>query len=281
MTGPAGPADPGGANRPGSTDGPGSTNGPGSTDGPGGASDPAVLAPTDAALPALHTTLGGRPVHVDLGPVLLSKASVSEQDNTCYVLTSRTDGAQVLVDAADHAEAVLALAHEAAVLAGHREADVRHVVTTHGHWDHHRALPEVLAATGASCLVGREDAGDLPSAADRLLGHGDEVVAGDVRLHVVHLRGHTPGSVALVMPGAPRPDGSRYPALAVTGDSLFPGGVGNTWQDPERFTSLLDDVESRLFGELADDTLVMPGHGDGTTVGAERPALPEWRARGW
>jgi glyoxylase-like metal-dependent hydrolase (beta-lactamase superfamily II) len=240
-----------------------------------------VHAPSDPEVPALHTTPGGPAVHVDLGPVLLSKASVSEQDNTCYVLTSRSDGAQVLVDAADSADAVLALALEAATVAGHAGADVRHVVTTHGHWDHHRALPEVLAATGASCLVGREDAGDLPSPADRLLDHGDEVVAGDVRLRVVHLRGHTPGSVALVMPGAPRPDGTRYPALAVTGDSLFPGGVGNTWQDPERFASLLADVEARLFDELADDTLVAPGLGDGTTLGAERPALPQWRARGW
>jgi glyoxylase-like metal-dependent hydrolase (beta-lactamase superfamily II) len=65
------------------------------------------------------------------------------------------------------------------------------------------------------------------------------------------------------------------------GDHLFPGGVGNTQQDAARFTSLIDDVESRLFGRLPDDTWVYPGHGNDTTLGAERPHLPEWRARGW
>lgn len=235
-----------------------------------------VLSPGDPLVPALHTQPGGGAVHLDLGSVLLSKASVSEQDNCCYVLTCAATGAQLLVDAADDAPAVLALVDDAARAGGRAGRDVVAVVTSHGHWDHHRALPEVLAVTGAPCLVGRTDAADLPVAADRLLDHGDVVEVGALVVAVVHLRGHTPGSVALLVPGA-----APHPTLVLTGDSLFPGGVGNTWEDPERSASLIDDVTTRLFDPLPDDTLVQPGHGDGTTLGAERPALAAWRERGY
>jgi glyoxylase-like metal-dependent hydrolase (beta-lactamase superfamily II) len=98
---------------------------------------------------------------------------------------------------------------------------------------------------------------------------------GALTLDVVHLRGHTPGSVALVLRSS---DGSTH---VFTGDSLFPGGVGNTERDPERFAQLLGDVDERLFAVLPDDTWVYPGHGRDTTLGAERPHLGEWRARGW
>lgn len=235
-----------------------------------------VLSPGDPLLPALHVEPGGGALHVDLGPVVLSKASVSAEDNCCYVLTCAATGAQLLVDAADDAPAVLALLEEAARAAGRAAVDPVAVVTTHGHRDHHRALPEVRSATGAACLVGRDDAGDLPVPADRLLDHGDVVEVGELVVAVVHLRGHTPGSVALVVPGA-----APHPTLALTGDSLFPGGVGNTWQDPDRFAALLADVTERLFDVFPGDTLVQPGHGDGTTLGAERPSLASWRERGW
>ncbi|MGJ7442851.1 MBL fold metallo-hydrolase [Aquipuribacter sp. MA13-6] len=235
-----------------------------------------MLPASSDRVPALHVGHGDEPVHLDLGAAVLSKASVSEQDNNAYVLTCRATGAQLLVDAADDAGSVLTLLAFAATAADAPAGQVVAVVTSHGHWDHHRALPEVLTATGAPSLVGGPDAGDLPVPADRLLAHGDVVEVGELRLDVVHLRGHTPGSVALVLPGT-----SGAPAVAVTGDSLFPGGVGNTWEDPARFVSLLDDVEARLFAVLADDTVVAPGHGDGTTLGAERSSLPLWRDRGW
>jgi glyoxylase-like metal-dependent hydrolase (beta-lactamase superfamily II) len=109
----------------------------------------------------------------------------------------------------------------------------------------------------------------------RPVGHGDTVTVGGQMLEVVHLRGHTPGSIALVWRA---PDGSTH---VFTGDSLFPGGVGNTQQDPERFASLIDDVERRLFAVLPDETWVYPGHGNDTTLGTERPHLGEWRERGW
>ena len=235
-----------------------------------------IRVPGDPLLPALHVERGGGAVHLDLGPALLSKASVSEQDNCAYVLTCAVTGAQLLVDAADDAPAVLALLAEAAGVAGRTTTDLVAVVTTHGHWDHHRALPEVLAATGAPSLVGRADADDLPVPPDRLLDHGDVVAVGELVVEVVHMRGHTPCSVALVVPGA-----AAHPGLALTGDSLFPGGVGNTWQDPTRFASLLGDVSARLLDALPGDTLVQPGHGDGTTVAAERGSVALWRERGW
>ncbi|PPK96102.1 glyoxylase-like metal-dependent hydrolase (beta-lactamase superfamily II) [Kineococcus xinjiangensis] len=193
---------------------------------------------------------------------------VSEMDNACYLVTCTGTGETLLVDAAADAPALLR------ALARVESARLAAVVTTHGHWDHHRALPDVVAATGAPTAAGAEDAGDLPVPPDRLLRHGDEVRVGDLRLEVLHLRGHTPGSVALLL----EPAGAA-PQL-FTGDSLFPGGPGKT-RSPEAFTSLMDDLEERVFARLGDGTAVRPGHGEPTTLGAERAHLPQWRARGW
>ena len=210
----------------------------------------------------------GGPADVrELPGLTIRKLAVSEMANNAYLLTSTATGESVLVDAAAEPEALLALIEG---------ADVRTVVTTHGHWDHHRALPQVVEATGAQTVAHPADAGDLPVPVTRPVEHGDTVPVGDQVLEVVHLRGHTPGSIALVWRGA---EGAGTHVF--TGDSLFPGGVGNTQQDAARFASLIDDVETRLFAELPDDTWVYPGHGQDTTLGAERPHLAEWRARGW
>ena len=139
----------------------------------------------------------------------------------------------------------------------------------------HAALKEIVEATGAPTAAGTDDADALPVAVDRNLEHGDTVAVDGFALTAVHLRGHTPGSIAFVYEA---PEG---PTHIFSGDSLFPGGVGNTQKDPERFTQLLDDVTQRLFGAYPDDTVVHPGHGKPTTLGAERPHLEEWRARGW
>ena len=133
----------------------------------------------------------------------------------------------------------------------------------------------MIEATGAATVAHPADVGDLPVPVTRPVEHGDTVTVGSQTLEVVHLRGHTPGSIALIWRAA---DGSTH---VFTGDSLFPGGVGNTQQDPQRFASLIDDVEQRLFAALPDDAWVYPGHGNDTTIGAERPHLDEWRARGW
>jgi glyoxylase-like metal-dependent hydrolase (beta-lactamase superfamily II) len=204
----------------------------------------------------------------ELERLTIRKASVSPQDNNAYLLTCVATGEQLLIDAADDARRLLALIAE-----GTGRLD--RIVTTHQHWDHHRALPEVAKATGARTAAGAEDADGLPVPPDDLLRQGDQVRFGEVVLDVVHLRGHTPGSVVLVY----RDDEGT--AHAFTGDSLFPGGVGNTFGDPAAFASLIDDVEKRIFAVLPDDTWVYPGHGADTTLGSERPHLPEWRARGW
>ena len=215
-----------------------------------------------------EVTTGGPSDVRELPAAVIRKANVSPQDNNAYLITCRRTGDQLLIDAADDAPRLLALVAEGGPA-------LAQVVTTHQHWDHHRALEQVLAATGARSAAGRADAGALPVPPDDLLDDGDVVSVGELRLTVRHLRGHTPGSVALILDGG---DGSLH---AFTGDSLFPGGVGNTWKDAANFASLMDDVEQRLFDVLPDSTWVYPGHGRDTTLGAERPELPQWRARGW
>jgi glyoxylase-like metal-dependent hydrolase (beta-lactamase superfamily II) len=211
--------------------------------------------------------VGGRADVRELPGLTISKLAVSEMANNAYLLRSTATGEALLIDAAADPEALRALIGD---------ADLRTVVTTHGHWDHHRALPDVVEATGAVTVAGTADAADLPVPVQRTVEHGDTVTVGDQILEVVHLRGHTPGSIALVWRG---PAGAGVHVF--TGDSLFPGGVGNTDKDPKRFSSLVDDVEERLFGALPDETWVYPGHGKDTTIGAERPHVAEWRQRGW
>ena len=214
---------------------------------------------------ALHAEPGGAAVTVELGALTLSKLSVGPADNCAYLLRCRATGAQLLVDAA---------AEPARLLAAGAARGLERVVTTHRHADHHGALADVVRATGARTAAGDADADAVPVPVDERLHDGDEVAVGDVRLAVVALVGHTPGSVAL------RHDDPGGTVHLFTGDSLFPGGPGRTWS-PEDFTSLMDDLEEKVFGVLGDSTVVHPGHGDGTTLGAERPHLGQWRARGW
>ena len=203
-----------------------------------------------------------------LGVATIRKMSVSEMHNNVYLVTCTATGHQLLVDAADDADRCLALVAE-----GTGRLD--HLVTTHQHWDHVRALDAVAGATGARTYAGADDADALPLAPDVRLRHGDTVRVGDLVLDVVHLRGHTPGSVALAWGD---PDGVTH---LFTGDSLFPGGVGNTADPGQSFDSLYADVVERVFGGYGDDTWFYPGHGGDSTLGAERPHLQEWRERGW
>ncbi|WP_307827947.1 MBL fold metallo-hydrolase [Nocardioides sp. SYSU D00038] len=201
----------------------------------------------------------------------ISKVAVDEQmSNNCYLLTCRTTGEQVLVDAAAQPEVLLPLVGDAGLAA---------VVTTHQHWDHHRALSDVVAATGADVVAGEPDADAITEQTGvpvtRRVLDGDLVEVGACRLEVIALAGHTPGSIALLHDD---PDG--HPHL-FTGDSLFPGGVGNTFGDEAAFRRLLGEVSTKLFDRLPDDTWFYPGHGNDSTLGAERPQLAEWRARGW
>ena len=210
----------------------------------------------------------------DLPALTIRSISVSEMDNNVYLLTAKESGAQVLIDAADDLPAIRQLLADGAADTG-AGAHLALVATTHQHWDHVRALKELVDATGAPTAAGADDADALPAAVDRRLVHGDTVAVDGFELTAVHLRGHTPGSIAFVYQD---PEG---PAHIFSGDSLFPGGVGNTQKDPERFNQLLSDVTERLFGTYPDTAVVHPGHGKPTTLGAERPQLGQWRARGW
>ncbi len=209
-----------------------------------------------------------------LRDVTIRSISVSEMNNNVYLLTSKSTGAQLLIDAADDLPAIQQLLEDAAADAT-VETKLARIATTHQHWDHVRALAELVDVTGASTSAGADDADALPVPVDVRLGHGDVERFDGFELTAVHLRGHTPGSIAFVYQD---PDGRAH---IFSGDSLFPGGVGNTQNDPSRFTSLLNDVQERLFDAYPDETLVHPGHGLPTTLGAERPHLEEWRARGW
>ena len=211
-------------------------------------------------------TPGGPTAVRELPQLTIRTIAVSEMHNNVYLLTCTSTGAQLLIDAAYDADRIARLVAEGT---GRLDA----LVTTHQHWDHTRALQEVVAATGARTYAGAEDADALPVAPDDRLEDGDTVTFGDITLDVIHLRGHTPGSVALAYAD---PDGHAH---IFTGDSLFPGGPGRT-TNPQDFTSLMDDLEARVF-TYPDDTHFYPGHGNDSTLGAERPHLEEWRARGW
>jgi len=212
---------------------------------------------------------GGPSDRRDLARLTIRKASVGTMANNVYLLTCARTGAQLLIDAADDPVRITSLLRE-----GGGGLDV--IVTTHQHRDHHRALAQVVASNKAvTTAAGEADADALPVIPTRRLSQGDTLAFGDVTLGVIHLRGHTPGSVALVYED---PQGHAH---IWTGDSLFPGGVGNVQKDPARFASLLGDVQTRIFDVYDDETWIYPGHGADTTLGAERPHLQEWRARGW
>ncbi len=208
----------------------------------------------------------GGPAHVrELPGLRVTKVCTPPFTNNCYLLRCTDTGDTLLVDAAGDAPLLLSLVRDGRLVG---------VFETHGHWDHVQALAEVAQASGAPVLVHAGDADMLPVPADRLVEDGEVLTVGDCRLTVVHLEGHTPGSVALLWEGDP-----ERPHLW-SGDSLFPGGPGRT-TSPEEFGSLMDDLERKVFGPLPDETWVYPGHGKDTTLGVERPSLPGWRARGW
>ncbi|KUO13445.1 MBL fold metallo-hydrolase [Streptomyces sp. DSM 15324] len=212
-----------------------------------------------------EVTVGGPADVHELKDLMITKIAVGPMDNNAYLLRCRATDEQLLIDAANDAQALLGTIGDDGIAS---------VVTTHRHGDHWQALAEVVAATGARTYAGREDAEGIPVPNDVLLDDGDTVRVGNVELTARHLVGHTPGSIALVYD-----DPHGHPHV-FTGDCLFPGGPGRTTQ-PEEFNSLMDGLEAKVFGVLPDETWVYPGHGNDTTLGTERPHLAEWRARGW
>ena len=213
-----------------------------------------------------HVEPGGAALllHVPLpegGAVEVRKLSVGPMDNNVYVVVDAATRDALLIDAANDAERLLE------ELRGLR---VRTVLTTHGHGDHWQALAAVREATGARVLHHEADAGMIPVPADEHVRDGDVLEVGGATLELLHTPGHTPGSTCALLAGT----------HLFTGDTLFPGGPGATFGDADAFARLMRSLDERVF-VLDDATQVLPGHGDGTTLGRERPHVEEWRARGW
>ncbi|PPK66806.1 MBL fold metallo-hydrolase [Actinokineospora auranticolor] len=216
-----------------------------------------------------HVEPGGPAARRTLPALTITKVSVGPADNNAYLLICRASREALLVDAANDPQRLSDL-----IGYDQERPTLRTIVTTHQHPDHWQALGATAGAFGANTIAHELDAAPLPVPPDRFVAHGDTIDVGEVTLEVIHLRGHTPGSIALLYR-----DPGGVPHL-FTGDSLFPGGVGKT-STPENFTSLLTDVRTRIFDALPDTTWFYPGHGDDSTLGTERPHLDEWRERGW
>jgi glyoxylase-like metal-dependent hydrolase (beta-lactamase superfamily II) len=212
--------------------------------------------------------VGGPSDTRELDGLTVTKIAVGPMDNNAYLLRCTSTGQAILIDAANEAGRLIEMIGE---------VPVEVIVTTHRHSDHWQALPELQKHTGAEVAAHPADADFLPVSVTRRVEHGEVLQFGDAAVSFIHLRGHTPGSVAVLYDAGGRLAGGPH---VFTGDSLFPGGVGKTGS-PEDFNSLLTDVTDRLFDPLPDPTWVYPGHGKDTTLGTERPHLGEWRARGW
>jgi glyoxylase-like metal-dependent hydrolase (beta-lactamase superfamily II) len=201
-----------------------------------------------------------RPAHYESPAVRIEKVVVGPYENNAYVVRCRSTGEAVLVDAANEHELLVPLC---------RALGVRRVLTTHGHFDHIQAV-EACREAGIDVGVAAEDAKMLP-AYDFQIDDDDVIEVGDLRLQAIHTPGHTPGSTSFLLAGEP---------ILFTGDTLFPGGPGNTRFEGASFDQIIASIDRRLF-TLPAELLVLPGHGLDTTLGTERPHLQEWVDRGW
>ena len=190
------------------------------------------------------------------------KLVVGPYDNNVFVLRCRETGESVLIDAANEHDKLLELC---------TRLNVKRVLETHGHFDHIQAVPAMREA-GLEVAISSADAPMLKKVGyDVFLDDAEVIEVGKLRLHAIHNPGHTPGSISFLVEGAP---------VLFSGDTLFPGGVGNTKTELGDFDTIVRSVDNRLF-TLPAHTVVMPGHGVDTTIGQERPHLQEWVARGW
>jgi glyoxylase-like metal-dependent hydrolase (beta-lactamase superfamily II) len=201
-----------------------------------------------------------RPAHYESTAVRVEKVVVGPFENNAFVVRCRSTGEAILVDAANEHELLVPLC---------QALGVRRVLTTHGHWDHIQAV-EAVREAGLDVGVAAEDAKMLPSY-DFVIGDEEVIEVGDLRLRTIHTPGHTPGSTSFLVDGEP---------LLFSGDTLFPGGPGNTLFEGASFEQIIASIDRRLF-TLPADLLVLPGHGLDTTLGTERPHLQEWVDRGW
>ncbi len=199
------------------------------------------------------------------GDVSVRKLSVEAMDNNVYIVACARTGAALLIDCAARPDRLAEAVVDRQPIAA---------VQTHGHWDHVRAWDDVRDRLGLEVWGHDGDAALFPRPVDANLTDGQRIQVGDIEVEVIHLPGHTEGSLLYLVHGEERPH-------LFSGDTLFPGGPGNTFGSAENHRRIMDGLESRVFGRLPDETWVYPGHGDDTTLGAERPHLAEWRDRGW
>ena len=200
-------------------------------------------------------------LHYEDTQVAIHKLVVGPVDNNVFVVRCKQTGEAALIDAANEHEKLLDLC---------KALDVRTVLETHGHWDHIQAVPEIRDA-GYQVGVTAADAEMLPSY-DYVLEDDSVIAVGRLRLRTIATPGHTPGSMCFLIEGSP---------VLLSGDTLFPGGPGATKFPGGNFEQIIESIDRRLFAPLASETIVMPGHGDDTTIGTERPSLQEWIDRGW
>jgi glyoxylase-like metal-dependent hydrolase (beta-lactamase superfamily II) len=200
-------------------------------------------------------------LHYEDSLVEVHKVVVGPMDNNVHVVRCKETGEAVLIDAANEHELLLEMC---------QELGVRQVIETHGHWDHIQAVPAVRDA-GYAVSVSAADAGMLPSY-DLILEDGAVLEVGRLRLETIANPGHTPGSVSFFLHDTP---------LLFSGDTLFPGGPGNTKLEGADFDTIIRSIEEKLFSRFKPDTMVLPGHGTDTTIGNESPHLQEWIDRGW
>jgi glyoxylase-like metal-dependent hydrolase (beta-lactamase superfamily II) len=202
----------------------------------------------------------GTELHYDDDQAEIHKVVVGPMDNNVFVLRCKQTGDAVLIDAANEHERLLELC---------QRLGVRKVLETHGHWDHIQAVPAVRDA-GFDVGVTAQDA-EMLDAYDFVLEDESVIEVGRLRLHTIATPGHTPGSMCFQVEGSP---------VLFSGDTLFPGGPGNT-KFGGHFPTIITSIEDRLFSKVPGDTIVMPGHGDDTTIASETPHLQEWIDRGW
>jgi glyoxylase-like metal-dependent hydrolase (beta-lactamase superfamily II) len=201
-----------------------------------------------------------RPPHYETADVRIEKIVVGPFENNVFVVRCKGTGEAAIVDAANEHELLVDVS---------RATGVRRVLTTHGHWDHIQAV-EAVRDAGIDVGIAADDASMLPSY-DFTIPDDEVLTVGDLRLRTIHTPGHTPGSTSFLLEGHP---------VLFSGDTLFPGGPGNTSLPNADFDTIIRSIDRRLF-PLPSETLVLPGHGLDTTIGTERPHLDDWIARGW
>lgn len=196
--------------------------------------------------------------HYEGRDLIVRKIEVGPMENNTYVLECPETHDALVIDGCFEAEQILAACEGANVVG---------IVQTHGHLDHVQALAELVDALKVPVYAHPAD--DYPVTINRHVREGDVIHFGERAATVLHTPGHTPGGICLLVGGH-----------LISGDTLFPGGPGNTRGDPVKFEEIMESLETKLF-TLPDDTRVYPGHGLDTTLGTERPHLGEWRDRGW